>query len=125
MQEKDIPKEPQINSVTKCPTCGCPCDVHSEGETHFYVPKSDAAKEIHQSKWIDVNIERPVFGVVVLIALKHSIQTDVYAGYRANGGWYCVTLTEKHFIPNGIEEAKITHWMKLPLPPVPVKETNL
>ena len=29
----------QIKSVTNCPTCGSEVDVHTEGETHYYVPK--------------------------------------------------------------------------------------
>lgn len=33
--------EPTITSVTNCPTCGAECDVKGEGETHYYVPKTN------------------------------------------------------------------------------------
>ncbi len=36
--------EPTIKSVTHCPTCGSEVDVNTEGETHFYVPKTKYGK---------------------------------------------------------------------------------
>lgn len=69
--------------------------------------------------WVSVEEKRPAIGVIVNIILEHQ-KKDVYSGFRANGGWYCFVVGcdgSKQFIPNGIKEAKITHWQPLPTPP--------
>ncbi len=66
-------------------------------------------------KWISTKDELPEIAIKVIFILKH-LHEDVHTGFRANGGWYCFMIGEnsKYFIPNGIEEAKITYWMPLP-----------
>lgn len=77
--------------------------------------QSEASKG---SKWISVDERPPEIGKIVTVTLKHS-KKDVYAAFRAKGGWYCFRIGEesKQFIPDGINEVKITHWMPLPEPP--------
>jgi hypothetical protein len=74
-----------------------------------------ASSRSMESQWISVEDKKPEIGVIVSLVLKHS-KEDVYAGFRANGGWYCFQIGEnsKYYIPNGIEAAKITHWQPLP-----------
>jgi len=77
-----------------------------------------ASSRSMESQWISVEDKKPEIGVIVNLVLKHS-KEDVYSGFRANGGWYCFQVGEnpKHYIPNGIENVKITHWQPLPQPP--------
>ena len=74
--------------------------------------------EVKPCAWISLKDERPEIGIIVIVTLRHS-KEDVYAGFRANGGWYCFRIGEdcKQYIPNGIKEAEITHWMPLPKSP--------
>lgn len=78
----------------------------------------EALKEFESRQWIPVTEQLPELGIIVNLVLTHS-KKDVYAGFRVNGGWYCCQIGEqsKYFIPNGIKEAKITHWMPLHNPP--------
>ena len=32
-----------MNQQTKCPTCGAECEIGGEGETHYFVPITQAA----------------------------------------------------------------------------------
>lgn len=70
------------------------------------------------ANWISVKDTKPEIAKIVNLVLNHSKQ-DVYSGFRAHGGYYCFRIGEdsKQFIPNGIKEAEITHWMPLPSPP--------
>ena len=69
-------------------------------------------------EWISVKDRLPKIGTIVLMSLQHQKQ-DVYSAFRAKGGWYVFRIGEesKQFIPNGIENVYITHWMPLPNPP--------
>ena len=70
-----------------------------------------------QQEWIPVEVRLPEIGTIVSITLKHS-NNDVYAGFRAKGGWYCFVIGEnsKYFIPNNNDVATITAWQPLPQP---------
>ena len=67
-----------------------------------------------QDKWIKVENELPEIGVIVKFKLQHA-KIDVYAGFRAKGGWYAFRIGEdcKQFIPNNIENVKIFEWQPL------------
>jgi hypothetical protein len=84
--------------------------------TGYFFTEQEMAE--YDEKWISVKDNRPEIGVIVNLVLQHSKQ-DVYSGFRANGGWYVFQIGEqaKYYIPNDIDEAKITHWQPLPTPP--------
>jgi hypothetical protein len=69
--------------------------------------------------WTSTKAKFPEIGKIVIVTLKHK-KNDVYAGFRANGGWYIFTIGEnhKHFIPNKTPDVEITHWMELPDAPI-------
>lgn len=76
--------------------------------------ENNGLKEIINSKWINVNDKLPEIAVICNIVLKHS-KNDVYCGFRVKGGWYVFQIGEqcKHYVPNGIDNVKITHWQPL------------
>lgn len=87
---------------------------------NFFLPRlSLPVKEVTEEKWISVEDEQPEIGKIVLFVLKHS-KLDVYAGFRAKGGWYAYKIGEdsKQFIPNNFsKDVSVTHWQPLPQSP--------
>lgn len=82
-------------------------------------------------KWISVKKERPEIAEVVNVLLNQQLKSnEVSCGSRAHGGWYLFRMNEagKVFIPNGVPDITITHWMPLPTAPAekgedPTKDT--
>ena len=95
----------KIITVTKCPTCGCECDIGGDRTTHFYIPK--------QPRWIPVTERLP----------EPEQMVDVYTN-RAEDARYCdVEYLPDLKFPWNQEDLcddyatlglKVTHWMPLP-----------
>lgn len=71
-------------------------------------------------KWISVKDMLPEIAKQVSIVLEmdgNSRAAKSYPGFRANGGWYVLTVPDKSWVPNEDKHYRITHWMPLPEPP--------
>ena len=59
MKEQSI--TPQINSQTKCPTCGSTVTVGGEGETHYYIPITPESEILKSLEGVRVDKLENVF----------------------------------------------------------------